>query len=286
MQLIEGQRTSFEELGPLPDQMEAALKWYITQFPALINGDKIEMENIGELAAGIVYFGLDLRLLASKDSNALESLSSESGGLWVEIDRLIAAHAPNYAHYFGSYLRWVYVKTEEKYWEAGSRPPVGRYTPGARRGRPYGAASSTFGSGPRRGGPGAKQGGDRDRGPRRDNGDRGPRSGGGGRDRPDRGGSSDRGERSRRPASADPALGRNSHADQEEAALESVQQAIAKLRSEASVSEIRLDPSNSFFRRLQHKKAVSEGFFSFSTGEGSGRSVVVTRDKPEHEDGV
>lgn len=63
-------------------------------------------------------------------------------------------------------------------------------------------------------------------------------------------------------------------------ALESVIQAVERLRAEPAVNEVRLDPSNSFFRRLQHKKAVSEGFFSFSTGEGMARAVVVTRDRP------
>jgi len=279
---LDTQRTSFEDLGTLPEQMELAFKWYVEQFPALVTDHTIVMENIGELAAGIVYFALDLRLLARNDSNALEALASESNGLWTEITRIIDTHAPNYANYLSAYLRWVFVKTEEKYWEAGSRPPVGRYTPGARRSRPYGSGPSSS-SGPRRSGPGGRPGGDRDRGPRSGSSDRGPRPGSGPRDRGDR---PDR-DRNRGPASGRPsAEGRNSHADQEQAALESVQQAIAKLRSEASVSEIRLDPSNSFFRRLQHKKAVSEGFFSFSTGEGAGRSVVVTRDKPEHEDGV
>jgi hypothetical protein len=30
--------------------------------------------------------------------------------------------------------------------------------------------------------------------------------------------------------------------------------------------------------------AVAEGFFSFSTGEGPERSVVVTRERPENEE--
>ena len=80
--------------------------------------------------------------------------------------------------------------------------------------------------------------------------------------------------------------GSNSHADQEQAALDSVNKALVTLRTETSVNEIQLDPSNSFFRRLQHKKAVSEGYYSYSTGEGAGRSVVVTREKPANEEGV
>jgi predicted RNA-binding protein Jag len=63
-----------------------------------------------------------------------------------------------------------------------------------------------------------------------------------------------------------------------------VDQALERLRTDTSCNEVRLDPSNSFFRRLQHKKAVSEGFFSFSTGEGMARAVVVTRDRPADEE--
>ncbi|MBC7660156.1 MAG: hypothetical protein H7249_10655 [Chitinophagaceae bacterium] len=257
------------------------------------------MENLGAIAAACVYFGLDIRILASKDSNALEALSSDNNGLWAEMDRIVEATAPNFASYINAYLRWVYVKTEEKYWEAGSRPPVGRYTPGARNRRPFSGSSGS--SGPRRSGPsgGGRPSGDRDRGPRRDAGDkdrdRGPRpQGGGGRDAAAPGSSSGSSEgRSRRPSSGGPRGGRDngprpesitSHADQEQAALESVQRAISHLKADANLSEIRLDPSNSFFRRLQHKKAVLEGFFSFSTGEGNGRSVVVTRDQPANED--
>lgn len=279
IQFIEDQRSDFEDLGTLQDQLTAALKWYTIEFPALVTDRKIEMDNIGALATAAVYFCLDLRILAGKDSNALESLATDDNALWAEIDRIIQENAPNFAHYLNAYLRWVYVKVEEKYWEAGSRPPVGRYTPGARRGRPYGSGPSNYG--PRRGGPGGKASGDRDRGPRRDNNDRGaPRNGG-----------RDRDNRNRRPQatagnSNANAAGRNSHADQEQAALESVKQAIERLRAETSVTEIKLDPSNSFFRRLQHKKAVSEGFYSFSTGEGSGRSVVITREKRDNEDGA
>lgn len=281
---IEGTRENFEELGTLQDQLSASLKWYANEFPAIVTDHKIEMENLAAVAAASVFFALDLRILASKDSNALESLGQDNNGLWSEIDRIVSEIAPNMAQFISAYLRWVFVRVEEKYWEAGSRPPVGRYTPGARNRRPYGSGPSS--SGPRRSGPGGKPSGDRDRGPRRDSGDRnGPRSGGpsGGRDR-------DSGDRSRRPQAPrgenpNAGAGRNSHADQEQAALESVKSAIDRLRGEEGLKEIRLDPSNSFFRRLQHKKAVSEGFYSFSTGEGSGRSVVVTREKQDNEEG-
>ncbi len=62
-----------------------------------------------------------------------------------------------------------------------------------------------------------------------------------------------------------------------EAALAEVDQAIAQLRSDTSVEEVMLKPTNSFYRRIQHQKIVDAGFHSFSVGEGPSRAVKVAR---------
>lgn len=267
MHFLDGQRESFRDFGSFRDQVKVCLRWYTEQFPGIVTDRKLEMENISAIAAATAYFCLDLRILATNDAgNLMEALSTtESNSIWDEVDETINAAIPYLNNYVRSYLRWVFVQREEQVWEAGSRPPVGRFAPGAAR-----RAARAAGD---RGGPPRRGGGDRG-GPR---GDRGPRSDRG--DRGDRG--NQRGERGeRRPRSAPGARGGGSHAEQEKLALESVIQAVERLRAEPAVNEVRLDPSNSFFRRLQHKKAVSEGFFSFSTGEGMARAVVVTRDRP------
>ena len=271
-QLLEAdENTDLTSKDRLIQQLDSSLGWYAQQFPELASENHIEYENIGAIASATVFFSLDLKVLAARQADALESLRTDTNPIWSEIEDIVNAHAGNYSQFMMAFLRWSFVKTEEKYWEAGDRPPVGRYTPGARRSnRPYTGALR----GPSRGGPPGRSF-DRDRGPRRDSGDKGGRSTG--RDRGERG---DKG-RSRPPH--DP-KGPGSNADQEQTAIETVKIAIEKLRADTNLSEVRLDPSNSFFRRLQHKKAVADGYHSYSTGEGNGRSVVVTREKPANED--
>lgn len=266
---LEGERDNFREFGDLQQQLKACLSWYVEQYPSLATDRSMTMENISNLTAPTVYFCLDIKMLAHADSqNTADALAaSDFNGVWDCIDQAIDQCVPNFASHIKTYLRWVFVKKEEQVWDVGSRPPIGRYAPFARRpgstGKPGGDSR-----GPRRnsGGGGGDRGGPRPvqnrGGERNDNGSNGPRG------------------NSRR----DAAPARNNHADQERAALDAVRTAVDKLRANPSMAEIRLDPSNSFFRRLQHKKAVSEGFHSFSIGEGMQRAVVVTREKQDQED--
>jgi len=263
---LEGERDNFRDLGDLGKQIDMCLRWYVEQFPALATDRSMTMENIGNLTAPSVYFCLDLKIMAAADSqNTADALqATDNNAVWEVVDAHLDQHVPNFTSHFKTYLRWVFVKTEEQHWDVGSRPPVGRYAPFQRRGRP----------------------GDSKGGPRRSSGNsqggRPPYQGG--RDRQERsGGGQDRDNKARGPR-RDAAPSRNGHADQEKAALEAVRNAVDQLRGNPNLAEIKLDPSNSFFRRLQHKRAVAEGFHSFSTGEGMQRSVVVTREKQEQED--
>ncbi len=279
---LDGNRDNFKEYGNFQDQLKTSADWYLEQFPVLSTDRRLEMENISALAAATVFFCLDLKLLAAADSpNTLDALSaSDHNGVWELIDQVVETKFANFSHYIKAYLRWVFVKKEEQVWEVGGRPPVGRYSPGAQRRLARGGSDTrpTGGGGNRRppsgGGQGQRGGGPngnrRDAGPRNDRQDRdGPR--------PPREGGGDRGARKLAPQ-------KTGHAELERIALEAVRTAVDKMRDEPHLAEVRLDPSNSFFRRLQHKKAVSEGFFSYSTGEGQQRAVVVTREKQEHED--
>ncbi|WP_218110386.1 R3H domain-containing nucleic acid-binding protein [Oligoflexus tunisiensis] len=261
---LDGERDSFRDLGDLGTQVEACLRWYVEQFPPLLEDRSMTMENIGNLTAPAVFFCLDLKILAGADSqNTADALqASDNNAVWETIDRHLDQLLPNFSSHFKTYLRWVFVKKEEQTWDVGSRPPVGRYAPFQRRGRP----------------------GDSKGPPRRSGGGQGGRPQQGGRDRHERGQDRDRPRGPRRDAGAGGIKSGGSHADQERAALEAVRTAVDQLRSNPALAEIKLDPSNSFFRRLQHKRAVAEGFHSFSTGEGMQRAVVVTREKQEQED--
>jgi len=56
-----------------------------------------------------------------------------------------------------------------------------------------------------------------------------------------------------------------------------VEEALAKLRDDSGVQAVKLKPTNSFYRRIQHQKIVDAGFESSSVGEGADRAVQVTR---------
>lgn len=62
-------------------------------------------------------------------------------------------------------------------------------------------------------------------------------------------------------------------------ALKELEKGLIKLSQDSSLKEQRLKPQNSFVRRIQHQKAVSEGFDSSSVGEGESRSVLIRRKK-------
>lgn len=275
MAFLDGQKENFRDLGTLQDQLKVSVGWYLEQFPALTTDRKLEMENISAIAAATVFICLDLKILATQDgSQTLETLcAQDQGPIWDQIDQVIDSRLSNFANYIKAYLRWVFVKKDEQVWDIGSRPPVGRYSPGAQRrmGRPSGDGRSSSSSQRRssQGSGGPRAGGN----PRRNDRDKGNE-----RER----GQSERG--SRRGPAGNRSQNQGNHAEQERLALVAVDVAIDRLKGEESLMEVRLDPSNSFFRRLQHKKAVAEGFYSYSTGEGTQRAVVVTREKPENEE--
>ncbi|MDQ3234357.1 MAG: hypothetical protein M3Q07_21330, partial [Pseudobdellovibrionaceae bacterium] len=64
---LDGERDNFRDLGDLGQQIEACLRWYVDQFPALVEDHSMTMENIGNLTAPSVFFCLDLKILAGAD---------------------------------------------------------------------------------------------------------------------------------------------------------------------------------------------------------------------------
>lgn len=80
----------------------------------------------------------------------------------------------------------------------------------------------------------------------------------------------DRGPRDRKPD-------QEKDLEQEAATLALVDQALASLAANLSLKEIVLAPQNSYYRRLQHQKAVDAGFVSDSVGEGKERAVKISR---------
>ena len=126
------------------------------------------------------------------------------------------------------------------------------------------------------GGPGGPRGGNDRGGNDRGGNDRGGGRFGGGNDRGNGGGG--RG----RDRGGDRGPGRPQHDDAEtsrltDVAMQEVDRAISVLVADSAVDEVTLKPTNSFYRRIQHQKAIDSGYTSFSVGEGPDRAVKVAR---------
>lgn len=226
--------------------MSACLNWYIDKFPALLTETYLDLSNINNIIPAIVFIGLDFKTLVNIDETHEALVYRESKpnhALWDLVEKTVRQKIPNFQMQLVAYLKWAFGEKEEKQWDIGSRPPVGRYAPSLRR-----QSRSSGGN-------------------FRDKGDRPQRRGGNHRNGNDRGHQSDKRN------------DRRSSINKEKHALIDVNNAVKKLAKDASLEEVVLAPTNSFFRRLQHKHAISQGFDSISRGEGHDRSVVVKRSK-------
>lgn len=254
---FEGEGSNFAQFGKLADQLRACLNWYKEKFPNLSIQQQLNLANISGIIPAVVFIGLDLKILYEHSDEYEKLIYVEANPdlrLWGELEKIIRETLPYFASEIISYLKWIYLEKQPVHWEVGSRPPVGRYAPTARRGRS---------SGP---------GGGRERFGGQKSGNRS--SGAYQKHRP----ASSRNQDRHRSGGA------SSNQQKEKQALHLVEDAVKELKSNPKLGEIRLPPANSFYRRLQHKHAMTLGFYSESTGEGLDRSVVVMRQKRDHEE--
>ncbi|NRA64310.1 MAG: hypothetical protein HRU19_07470 [Pseudobacteriovorax sp.] len=228
--------------------MQACYQWYVEQFPFLESEGQLNLTNINGIIPAVVFLALDLRMIFEADDTYEKitfSKSRPNPTLWNQIEQVLAKEIPNFTQHILSYLQWAYGENEEKQWDVGTRPPIGKYAPRPKRSSP---------------------GGNRDRGGN----DRRPPKGGGDRQHGKR-------DNHRRPGKR--YNDKKSTEAKEKVALAEVNSAVSKLNDQPDLSEVQLAPANSFFRRLQHKHAIAQGFESVSRGEGHDRSVVVVRSK-------
>ncbi len=194
---------------------------------------------------------------------------------WRTLRQSLLNHFPLVGEFIYSYLTWCYGMDDSQAVNADSLPPVGAFAPPPR------AKINTRGE---------LKLADRGRGGARgpDTRDRGnSRSGGGDRSR---GGPPGRGDQNRfdgpnRGARLGPKRQRDRNFDRglperekrEADALRAVVDAIGLLKNDEGLTFVSLKPTNSFLRRMQHQEASTHGYYSYSEGEGKGRTVVVTR---------
>lgn len=286
--------------GTMRETVERMIAWYKHERPELADDATLDHRHLGPVVQSVVALNLDLdRLHRARTGNGLPEFGTAVGddNVWHEITRAVEAHFSKYKSYILRYLQWAHAVEKVETFEPGSRPPVGKYAPPPLR--KDGDRDRGRGRGGDRGGPRGDRGprafGDRpprddmpprasqsDRPPREDRGERPPREDRGERPpreargpRPPR---DDRGPRGDRGGDRGPRRGQDEQTlKMTEAALAEADQAIASMRADASIEEVTLKPTNSFYRRIQHQQIVDAGFHSFSVGEGADRAVKVAR---------
>lgn len=246
---FEGDQEQLSRLDSLKGKLTACLDWYLTAFPALSTDTNLNLDNINGVIPGIVFIGLDFKTIVSSDSTHEALIYNEARPnheLWELIDTVVGERLPSFTRQLLTYLQWAYGEADDKQWDIGSRPPVGRYAPSFRKGRLGARKEQTSRGGNSRGNRNGNSKGPRQgnsKGPRRHSGNKG------------------------------------SSEQKEKLALQDVEKAVTKLKDDSDLYEVRLAPANSFYRRLQHKHVISMGFESTSDGEGTDRSVIVRRSK-------
>lgn len=201
------------------------------------------------------------------------------------IKKTLVKHFPHMGSAIVRYLDWYRAPEALRNPSPRTRPPVGRYAPS-----PFAKSAAAKGGSDR-------SGSDRgERGPRSEANNRSPDHEGkaAGTDRMGRqqrfgasklgrgnsNGAAPRGprkhERDGRGGGASSRQPQHTEAD----AMRDAKKGIERLQKDASVDEVTLSPTNSFFRRAQHKLIGDKGFFSYSVGEASQRAVRISRHEP------
>ena len=268
---------------PLTESIQNLVMWFRTHHPALASTQPLDHTQLNEVRHPLVAMVRDIEdlYLISNQSGVPNYNPEES--YWNAVLQATGASFPTYAHMIKRYLEWSYGEETKEEFVRGSRPPVGRFAPPP---LPRNKSGGSFD----RSAPGKPPRRDTRDNDRKTNPSKAPRSGGTsnrqGKSQSDQG-NKDRGRPSTSSSnrSKPRGSGRRSTqgqdeqtAKQEKMAMDAVKQGIETLSSHPELSEVVLEATNSFYRRLQHQKVEELGYSSGSLGEGSSRSVVIKKD--------
>lgn len=248
---------------------DEVLAWHLQNHPQICSMRPMTAEDAQVVILHFAALSRDIEKFVFQATSASvpefsEKLTEAGEKFWAHMAEACQKNFGLYSQQLLSYLQWCFNREIRDDEDAASRPPVGRFSAGL-AGRIK--RSSTGSSMPPRRGPVANTG--HDRGKRSESGrdrgndgrhNQGGRSGGAG------------GNRDRDRASREDRKRRQQITD---AAMREAQDAISKLQSEPTLERVKLNPANSFLRRMQHQLISDHGFTSESTGEADDRSVVI-----------
>ena len=248
------------------------LEWHFSNHLAELTNKVLSISNLTYVSIYMAHLERDFRRICSEngmlDARDGRPLQVALNDLLLAIDRVFSVNLKDFSK---SFFTWLYSKPKLSVVDFNQVPPVGRY---ARmvinaRNRLPSSHPETQENSPKIAGAapsGAVEGKtpSRDASPRKDVGAHPDRNA-----RPKQA-RLDRGPRERKPE-------QEKDMEQEAATLALVDVAIQSLSSNLDIKEIVLAPQNSYYRRLQHQKAVDAGFSSDSVGEGKERAVKISR---------
>ncbi len=236
---------------------ESTLDRLVTHYKKQLHLDieknfELTEENSDEVIPAVVGMVYDLKELSDKlDENINPDDYTDESSSWCILDSLVGKHLSPFRSQLMNYLKWCFVqaKTDQKPSSNANRPPRAPRGP-----RAPGQSRDHRGNG----GGGGRFGNREQRNPR-DGGGRGGRFGKGG-----------------------PRKIRSHNPEVEERAITNAKESIELMKTDTSMAELRLEPANSYHRRLQHQLITQDDLFSYSEGEGKERSVVITRDETKN----
>lgn len=254
----------------LKDLLREMTMWYRDNYPALSQSKALDHEVLLDVAEPLTALNKDYTSLYNlKINEDIPSFEASVGNntIWEDIEEVLSIFFGSYKHLFIRYVIWSHGASPDEVFVPGSRPPIGKFAPRIQRDDRGSSARGNSRSGGGGGGNSKDNRGDR-------NGNRSSKPAPKGNERNPK--SRDR----NRPTNNKPQRSKEDTAKIEASALKDVTEAISKLdgkNGKESLDEIILKPANSFYRRLQHQRAVELGFDSFSVGEGKDRSVRIAR---------
>jgi hypothetical protein len=262
----------------LKDLLREMTMWYRDNHPEMSASLPLDHEQLLKVSPGLTALNKNFTTLYQlKTGDAIPTFEASVGNnmIWEDIDEVVGIFFESYKHLFIRYIIWSHGASPDEAFVPGSRPPIGKYAPRLPRNNDRDRGGNSRGGNQRN-----------DRGPRNGNAknDRGPK-GNSRNDRPRPGAANKKNDRGPRGSNRNdrprPQRSAEETAKIEASALKDVTAAIGQLNGEKAKDEVILKPANSFYRRLQHQKAVELGFDSFSVGEGKDRAVRIARKEGE-----
>ncbi len=259
-------------------RLDRMLTWHYSNHSVFHSHQVTDLSSLTYLSIQLAHLEKDFKRLCSQ-CGMLEDKNGRP--VQIALTDLIAGITKIYpkalTEYISGYFKWIYTKPKVKIVDFNQVPPVGRYAKMVIHSRENKPFVEPIEDSPISDTPKASRAPDASRAPEARHPGKGhpPSSSSAPRERGNQAEGKRDSRRERPPRDRKPEAERNPA--QEEMTLSFVDTAMKLLQSDKDLREVVLDPQNSYYRRLQHQRAVDAGFNSDSVGEGKDRAVKISK---------